>query len=299
MGELRGGERGFLLLTSNLGNPDRKPLTVAQFRELTSRFRNAQGQDISRDVQLRDFIAIGYSPGFARHILDLLQDEPLMHRYLTRAEKHHCVPITRATETYPLILRKRLGLDSPGCLWAKGDLSLLDTAGIALVGSRELNPQNRAFAEEVGRQAARQGLTLISGNARGADKAAQNACLQAGGKVISVVADSLTDHRVQPNMLLLSENSFDEGFSAQRALSRNRIIHAMGRTVFVAQSDLGKGGTWDGTVKNLRFGWSCVACFRDGSSASVELEQMGAFLLDITDVRDFGMFPQKEPSLFD
>ena len=30
-------ERGFLLLTGHLGNPERKPLTVAQFRNLANR----------------------------------------------------------------------------------------------------------------------------------------------------------------------------------------------------------------------------------------------------------------------
>jgi len=291
-------EYGFLLLTSNLGNPDRKPLTVAQFRELMARADRINYRDISRDVDVSDFVSIGYSPKFARHIVDLLRDEELLDWYMTRARKYDCVPITRATEAYPLILRKRLGADSPGVLWARGDLSLLDTPAVALVGSRELRPENRVFAEKVGRQAALQGLTLVSGNARGADKAAQNACLKAGGRVISVVADSLTDHKPRENVLYLSENSFDAEFSAQRALSRNRCIHALGQMVFVAQCDLHKGGTWDGTSKNLRHGWSPVACFRDGREAAEELEQLGAYLVGLEDLRDFCALQKTEETLF-
>ena len=64
--------------------------------------------------------------------------------------------------------------------------------------------------------------------------------------------------------------------------------------VFVAQAALGKGGTWDGTVKNLRFGWSSVACFRDGSEAMAELEQRGAYLIGIEDLKDFSVFPKTE-----
>ena len=158
--------------------------------------------------------------------------------------------------------------------------------------------KNREFAEEVGRQAALQGLVLVSGNARGADKAAQNACLEAGGQVISIVADSLCDHKATANVLYLSESSFDEPFSSQRAISRNRVIHALGRMVFVAQSSLEKGGTWDGTVKNLRSGWSPVACFRDGSEASIRLEQMGAYLIGKEDVQDFGTLQNQEMTLF-
>lgn len=299
MKALTGAEYGFLLLTSHLGDPGRKPLSVAQFRELMHRWDKLTSRDLDRDVGEADFVSIGYSSGFARHIVELLQEQTLLDWYLTQAGKHGCVPITRATENYPLIVRKRLGADSPGVLWARGDMSLLDTPAIALVGSRELREENRCFAEEVGRQAAQQGLTLVSGNARGADKAAQDACLKAGGRVISVVADSLLVRRPRENVLYLSETSYEEDFSAQRALSRNRVIHALGRITFVAQSDFHKGGTWDGTAKNLRYGWSPVACFRDGSEASLELEQMGAYLIGKEDLKDFCALQQPENTLFD
>lgn len=292
MKNLKGGEIGFLLLTSNLGNPGRKPLTSRQFWELMERSENMKSRDVSRDVDVYDFVSIGYSPKFAQHIVELLHDEVLLGWYLMQARKQGIVPITRATSCYPSIVRQRLGKDSPGCLWGRGDLSILNTKTIALVGSRELREENRKFAEEVGRQAALQGLTLVSGNARGADKTAQNACLRAGGKVISIVPDSLLDHRPRENVLYLSELSFDEGFSSHRALSRNKLIHCLGYRTFVAQSNLHIGGTWDGTTKNLRFGWSDVYCFEDGSQAVRELEQMGAIPIGMDALSDFGGLQQ-------
>ena len=63
--------------------------------------------------------------------------------------------------------------------------------------------------------------------------------------------------------------------------------------VFVALSDLHNGGSWDGTARNLRFGWSPVACFRDGSPASRELEQMGAYLIGREDLEDFSTLPEQ------
>lgn len=286
MKELNGGEYGFLLLTSNLGDPNRKPLTVAQFRELARRSAEMKSRDISRDVDVYDLVSIGYSPKVAQHIIELLQDEVQLAWYLHQARKQDVLPITRATHGYPVIVRKRLGMDAPGCLWAKGDLSLLNAPAIALVGSRELQDDNRAFAEEVGRQAAKQGITLVSGNARGADKTAQNACLAAGGRVIIVVADSLCSHRLRENVLYLSECSYDEEFTSQRALSRNRVIHALGIKTFVAQCSYQKGGTWDGTVKNLRFGWSPVFAYDDGSAAAALLRDMGAELIKMEDLSD-------------
>lgn len=279
-------ERGFLLLTSHLGDPERKVLTVAQLRTLAMRMRDMEKPLEDRDLTEWDLTHLGCDRELSARIVALLGQENLLDAYLARAAAQNCVPITRVSDSYPPILRQRLGLDSPGCLWARGDAEILNTPAISLVGSRELLEPNRAFAEAVGYQAAMQDLTLVSGNARGADRVAQEACLRSGGRVISIVADSL--NRFPPrNVLYLSEDGFDEEFSAQRALSRNRCIHALGRMVFVAQSDLQKGGTWSGTVKNLRFGWSQVACFRDGSEAAGQLEQMGAYQIGMADLRDF------------
>ena len=277
-------EKGFLLLTSHLGDPARKPLTATQLRTLAQRVQTMNRTEEDRDLQLQDLIALGYGRDMAGRFLHLLSQEDVLEHYINRGKGQNCVPVTRISENYPRLLRYRLGPDSPGCLWAKGDLSLFNTPAIALVGSRDLRESNRQFAEEVGIQAARQGLTLVSGNARGADQAAQNACLRAGGRVISIVADELAKHPMQENILYVSEDGFSEAFSAQRAISRNRCIHALGRMVFVAQASLQKGGTWDGTVKNLRHGWSSIACFRDGSEAMAELEQMGAFLVSMQDL---------------
>jgi len=296
---LNARERGFLLLTSHLGDSDRKPLSPAQLRTLAQRLRYMERPGEERDLQLRDLLVLGYGRDMASHILMLLEQEDVLEHYLRRGQKFGCVPITRVSEGYPLLMRQRLGLDSPGCLWAKGDISLLNTPSIALVGSRELREPNRHFAETVGIYAAKQGLTLVSGNARGADKTAQNACLKAGGKVISIVADSLASHPIRENILYLSEEDFDAPFSAQRAISRNRCIHALGQMVFVAQATLEKGGTWDGTVKNLRSGWSGVACFRDGSAAAAELEQLGAYLIGTEDLKDMDLHPEETENLFD
>ena len=278
---MNGREAGFLLLTSQLGDPERKPLTVAQFRTLASRARAASKPEQDRELKEKDLMALGYSQEMASRILKLLEGRELLEHYLSKAKRGGCVPLTRAGEQYPLRVRKRLGDDSPGCLWAKGDTSILRTPCIALVGSRELRDENRSFAEQVGIQAAKHGYTLVSGNARGADKTAQEACLQSGGRVICVVADSLETHRQRHRVLYLSEDGFNDSFSSQRALSRNRIIHSLGEMTFVAQSSLHTGGTWDGTTRNLKSCWSHVFCFSDGSAAAQELEQIGAQLISI------------------
>ena len=296
---MTGAERGFLLLSSHLGDAARHPLTTAQLRTLARRMQSAERPDEDRELIPADLMALGYDRKMAEQITLLLSQERLLNDYLKQAENCGCMPITRVSNDYPLLLRKRLGLDSPGCLWIKGDVTLLKQPSVALVGSRELSEKNRVFAAEVGRQAALQGYVLVSGNARGADRTAQDACLAAGGQVISVVADELWKHTERENILYISEDGFGEGFSSQRALSRNRIIHALGLKTFVAQSSLKMGGTWDGTVKNLRGGWSDVYCFRDGSEAMALLEQMGADLIGMDELASFYDLRKKEENLFD
>ena len=277
----------------------RKPLTTAQMRILTDRAWKLELPTEERDLEMADLIALGYGRSMATRILKLLSDGAVLDHYLQIARRKDCAPLTRVSESYPLILRKRLALDSPGVLWAKGKLELLDSPKVALVGSRDLCESNAVFARKVGEQAARQGYTLVSGNARGADRTAQEACLEAGGSVIVVVADSLAQQRHRERVLYLSEEDYDQAFSAQRALSRNRIIHALGQMTFVAQSVYQTGGTWDGTVKNLQSGWSDVFCFQDGSVAAQQLCQMGAMPVGLQNLQDLNALRNETINLFD
>ena len=280
-------EQGFLLLTGILGDPDRKPLSVAQLRTLAKRIRSMNPPKTRRHLQCQDLIALGYAPEEAERILQLMSHSDRLQRYVRQAAAADCYPITRVSEAYPQTVRRRLGLDAPACLWAKGDAAVLRKPAVALVGSRNLLPGNQRFAYEVGRQAALQGIVLVSGNARGADRTAQDACLEHGGRVISVVADELARCPLQRNVLYLSENGWDMAFSAQRALSRNRVIQTLGYITLVAQSDLGTGGTWDGTAKNLHNHWSPVFCYDDGSQSVRELMQMGAVLIRTNQLENY------------
>lgn len=295
---MNAAERGFLLLSGKLGDPGRKPLTTAQLRLLAQRASLLPKPEKQAQLSLAHLHSIGMETGLAEHILCLLEDELQLDAYLKKAEKFGCEAMTRANGRYPLILRKRLGYDAPGCLWFKGDAEILKMPAVSLVGSRELNGPNRKFAREVGIQAAKQGFALVSGNARGADSVAQTACLEMGGRVISVVADALMEHTRDERILYLSEDSFDEAFSPFRALHRNRVIHSLGEITFVAQCTLEKGGTWDGAAQNLRKKWSPVFCLEDGSPGSLALQKMGATLIDCQQLRDFSCFCDSQLFLF-
>ena len=199
--------------------------------------------------------------------------------YMEAAARAGCVALTPVSTGYPQLLWQRLKYSGPCCLWAKGNLDLLSRPAVAVVGSRDPKPAAVDFAVRAGQEIARQGYVLVSGNARGVDQLAQNACLEAGGSVISVVADTLYDKQPHDRLLFLSENDFDLDFSAGRALSRNHVIHAMGLLTLVSQCGAGRGGTWSGSYANLQNKWSPLACLDDGMQGTEMLRQLGAKLV--------------------
>lgn len=278
---MTGAEKGFLLLTGFLGDPNAKPLTTARFRELSRLGQLMEKPEEKRELTADDLLHMGLDRSFSERVLHLLSRQDQLNWYLEKAKAALCTPVTRISENYPARLHNALGLEAPACLWMKGDPAILDMPRISLVGSRDLRHENREFARKVGMQAAQKGYCLVSGNARGADREAQESCLAHGGRVICVVADPLREHREKDRVLYMAEDGFDIVFSSYRALSRNRIIHALSEKTFVAQCAWGKGGTWSGTKHNLRHGLSQVYYFCDGSKAMQELCAMGAQPVDL------------------
>lgn len=252
-------------------------LSLAQARELSRRARAAGigEEDPFRDVTVKDVRRLGYSEYEAGHIVSLLSRERQLDGYLLAAEKADVAVITRLDAQFPQRLREQLGARCPAALFCRGDLRLLQRPCISVVGSRHLAP-GAQFAAQAGRLAAKEGFTLCSGDAMGADRTAQEACLRGGGSVLIFPATELVYCPIRKNTLYVAEGGFELGFSAQRALGRNRFIHAMGEKTLVAQTSFGKGGTWNGSLDNLQHEYSPLFVFDDGSEGARALCARGA-----------------------
>ena len=275
---MRQTERGLLLLCCPWGDPMAGALSLAQARELSRRARAAGigEEDPFRDVTVKDVRRLGYSEYEAGHIVSLLGRERQLDGYLLAAEKADVAVITRLDARFPQRLREQLGARCPAALFCRGDLRLLQRPCISVVGSRHLASPGAQFAAQAGRLAAREGFTLCSGDAMGADRTAQEACLSNGGSVLIFPATELVYCPVRENVLYAAEGGFELGFSAQRALGRNRFIHAMGEKTLVAQTGFGKGGTWSGSLDNLQHEYSPLFVFDDGSEGARALCARGA-----------------------
>ena len=144
--------------------------------------------------------------------------------------------ISRADAEYPRRLKARLREDTPAVLYGCGDIGLLDSGGIAVVGSRHVDETLIDYTMAVGKLAARAHRTLVSGGAKGIDQAAMRGALEAGGKVSGVLADSLektTMNRENRNLLLdgqlvlISPYDPGAGFNVGNAMQRNKLIYAL------------------------------------------------------------------------
>ena len=86
---MKAGERGFLLLSSHLGDPERRPLTTAQLRTLASRMQASQRPDADRDLAPEDVIALGYSRAEAMSALAGIPEKDLTtEEYIKKALKN-------------------------------------------------------------------------------------------------------------------------------------------------------------------------------------------------------------------
>lgn len=282
---MTGAQKGILMLTCPLGEAV-QPLEYRQFHMLRQRIVDAVSAQ-SRELQQSDLLAMGVSQTLSAHILRLLDRQRQLEFYLTAAARRGIEPLTRIDPAFPRKLEQILGSACPPALFYKGNPDFLELPCIAVVGSRKLEEPNRRFAWRVGELAAKEGYAIVSGGAMGADFAAQDACLQNGGKVIVFTPESLEALRYRDQVLYLSEEGWELEFSAKRALSRNRLIHAMGEKTFVARCDYGKGGSWRGAEENLRNGYSTLFVYDDGSAGSRGLVALGAIgVRQLTSLRD-------------
>ena len=81
--------------------------------------------------------------------------------------------------------------DRPKKLYCKGDLSLLNTRCIAMVGSRKYTMYGKYTAEMIGRKMAEAGIPVVSGLAAGIDSFSHIGVLDGDGKPIAVLGTGI------------------------------------------------------------------------------------------------------------
>jgi len=169
--------------------------------------------------------------------------------------------VCRSDTDYPRRLREHLKIQAPPILYGIGEKRLLDDGGLAVVGSRNVDHYGSDFAIEVSKNAAMQGICIISGGARGIDQIAMGAALAKGGTAVGVMVDSLLKTSLlqevreairDQRLTLVSPYYPEAGWNVGNAMGRNKHIYALSDYALVVIADYQKGGTWEGAVEELR-----------------------------------------------
>ncbi len=158
--------------------------------------------------------------------------------------------VTKFDDDYPAKLRDLP--ESPFILYYMGDLKLVDTQTLAVVGTRSPTNYGKDLTDRITRTVAKQGVTIVSGLALGTDSIAHRATLDVGGKTIAVLGGGF--YHIYPQMhrdlarqiyqkgLLLTEYSPNTSAVKFNFPFRNRIIAGLSDGVLITEAEF-KSGT--------------------------------------------------------
>jgi DNA processing protein len=184
----------------------------------------------------------GIGPKTAANIRSFSNWE-MAEQELLRTAKLGASIVTCEDPAYP---RNLLNIyDYPPFLYVRGSL-VPDEIAVALVGSRLASPYGRYVTETLSRELALQGVTVVSGLARGIDAAAHRGALAGKGRTIAVLGCGL-DLTYPPENAELAEAVAAQGAlvtefplgtppNAPNFPSRNRIISGISLGVVVVEA---------------------------------------------------------------
>ena len=299
-----------ILLCTRLGlsrGAAEKPLETREWNRLVramlatgmARPADLLGRSATELREMLDLAELGGAEPAAERIATLLQRGVAVASELQRLADVGVWVVARSDDAYPSRLRARLGDTRPPVFFGAGPRSLLDTGGVAVVGSRDVAEAGQRFAAAVGQAAGRHGETIVSGGARGVDRLAMEGAVAVGGAAVGILADSLVKWLrdaalrraiVDESLVLATTLKPDAGFDVGNAMARNRLIHTLADRAVVVASDLGKGGTWAGATENLKHGWVplFVRSEPDAPAGNAELLRRGAVPVHDADLDDAG-----------
>lgn len=167
-------------------------------------------------------------------------------------KKENVLAFTIQDDEYPVLLKQIP--DSPYIIYMKGNLECLNLPLVAIVGSRKLTAYGEQVARGFARDLANSGICVVSGLAFGVDAAAHLGALDAKGKTIAVLGNSLDDASIGPHSnfqlsreilendgLLISEFPIKTAGAVWTFPSRNRIMAGMSLGTLVVEAAMKSG----------------------------------------------------------
>ena len=218
-----------------------------------------------------------------------------VEKILHRLEQLNVQVLTWDSPEYPALLSQIA--DPPPVLFVRGTLLPTDEWAIAIVGSRKATVYGREVARRLAMDLAQNGMTVVSGLARGIDGVAHKSALEAGGRTIAVLGCGVDviypyEHRelaekIMANGAIISDYALGTQPEGPNFPPRNRIISGLSLGTVVVEAGLRSGAliTSDFALDQGRDVFAVPGSILNPSSAGCNrLLRDGAAI--VTEVRD-------------
>lgn len=241
-------ERNFYLAFANA--PGIGPI---KFNKLIKTFGSAKSAWGSSEEELEEVLGKSLTAKFI-----VFRDQFDVKKYLEKLTKQKISFVCLIDKIYPEQLKKIP--NPPTVLFAKGNLKLLESNCLAIVGTRHITSYGRQITEMFTKNLSDSGLTIVSGMAFGVDGIAHKSCLDSGSKTIAVLGngvdlpyprenEKLYEEILDKNGLIISEFPPGQPPSVGSFPARNRIVAGMSLGVLVTE-----GASDSGSLITANFG---------------------------------------------
>lgn len=170
-------------------------------------------------------------------------------RQVKLVERLKITTITVFDRAYPA--RLRAIPDPPPLLYVSGALLPQDDVAVAIVGGRRATPSGKIVTEEIAKELAGHGVTIVSGLARGIDAAAHRGALSGKGRTIAVLGCGIDrtyppEHQtlrrsIESHGAVISELPIGAAPQSHHFPRRNRIISGLSLGVLVGEAAIDSG----------------------------------------------------------
>ena len=177
------------------------------------------------------------------------KDAKLLEKYEKYILKNDIKIINISDDNYPAKLKNIYA--PPITIFAKGDISLLSSKAIAIVGSREPSKYGIYVAEKFSKELSKEGIAIVSGLAKGIDTFAHVGALSSFGKTIAVLGSGIDVvypkenakyyREISEKGLIISEYIVGTAPESKNFPQRNRIISGLSDGVLVVEARKNSG----------------------------------------------------------
>ncbi len=213
---------------------------AVRFKNLLNHFGNLE---IAWDAPAGALITAGLPARVVENFLSVRKQINL-DVLMKRIDDQGVQVLTWNDSVYPRRLKE---IDQPPpVLFIRGSINVEDDWAVSVVGTRRVTPYGRQVASEIARFLAQNGITVVSGLARGVDAIAHQTTIQAGGRTLAILGSGV-DVIYPPEHRKLAEDITKQGavisdypMGTQPESSnfppRNRIIAGLSLATIVVEA---------------------------------------------------------------